>query len=82
MIDTRILRRQYWPCSVRYYGDKVHEVSMVTMLVLPLATMTDGEQGMRRLEWREDNRNLVVVHVGQIQKVAHLIGEHTRKGWL
>ena len=68
--------------SVRDHVDKVHEVAMVTVLVVHGLRKPGGEEGMIRVEWREDNRNVVVVQIGQIEGVAHLIAVEPGKVWL
>ena len=68
--------------SVRDHVDTVHEVAMVTVLVVRELRKPGGEEGMIRVEWREDNRNVVVVQIGQIEGVAHLIALEPGKVWL
>ena len=68
--------------SVRNHVDEVHKVAMVTVLVVPGSRAPGGEEGLIWLEWREDNKNEVVVGMGQIEEVAHVIALEPRKVWL
>ena len=68
--------------SVRDHVDKVHEVAMVTVLGVRGSRKPGGEEGMIPVKWREDNRNVVVVQIGQIEGVAYLIALEPSKVWL
>ena len=81
-LDTRIMGRLDGLLSVRKHVYKVHEVAMVTVLVVRGSRMPGGEEGMIWVEWREDNRNVIVVQIGQIEGVAHLIALELVKVWL
>ena len=55
---------------------------MVRVLVVRGFKTPGGEEGMIWLEWREDNRNVVVVQIAQIEEVAHSIALELGKAWL
>ena len=78
----RIVGRLEGLFSVRDHVYKVHEVAMVTVLVARRSSTPGGDGGMIRVEWQEDNSNVMVVQIRQREGVAHSIGLELGKGWL
>ena len=55
---------------------------MVTVLGVRGSRTPGGEEGMIRVKWREDNRDVMVVQIGQIEGLAHIIARELGKVWL
>lgn len=81
MLDESILSRVEGVFCVRDDVDKVYEVAMLTVLRVRGSRMTGGEESMMRVEWREDNRNIVVVQGRQMERVAHVMELEPSKVW-
>ena len=81
-LDERIVGRLEELFGARDHVDEVHEVAIVTVLVVRVSRKPGGEEGMIRVQWPEDNSNVVVVQIEQLEGVALLIALEPSKGWL
>lgn len=57
---------------------EVHEVAIVTVQCVHVSRTTGGEERMIWLEWQEDNRNVVIVGIGQIESVTGVLLTYER----
>ena len=72
-IDRRMVGRLGGLFSVRDELYKVHEVALVGLLRLRGLAKPSGEDGMIRVELREEGKELHIVRVRDIEGMAHLI---------
>jgi len=81
-LDGRLVGRLGGLFCVHDYIGKVHEVAMVALLKVHGSSKPSGEEGMIRMEWREDDKNVHIVVIKEVEGMVHLILLEPGKVWL
>jgi len=81
-LDGRIVGRLERLFSVQEDTGRIYEVALVTLLRVRGSARPWGEEGMIRVEQREDGNSMHVIRIGDIEGMAHLIPLETGKIWL
>ena len=81
-LDGRMVGRLERLFSVQDELSKVHQVALVELLRLRGPAKPGGEEGMIRVESREEGKGLHIVRVKDIEGMAHLIPVDEGRVWL
>jgi hypothetical protein len=81
-LDGRIVGRLEGLFSVQEEEDKNHEVALVMLLQLRGPTKPWGEEGMIRVERREEGKDMYMVRTKDIEGIAHLVAMDADGVWL
>ena len=81
-LDGKIVGRLEGLFSIQEGANIVHEVALVMLLQLRGPTKPWGEEGMIRVERRQDGKDMFMVKIRDIEGMAHLVAMETDRVWL
>lgn len=81
-LDGRMVGRLEGLFSVQDHTHKIHDIALITLLRLRGPAKPSGEEGMIRMEHKEEAISMHVIRISDIEGMAHLIPLEDERLWL